>query len=129
MENSRAKYITVDGDDVGQKIASAYIKNDSSELVRINELVCEATIKISDFLTVHGFVILFCAADGVAGFCNEKAPSDEFIFESIKSLVGSELKFSAGVGKDLRESYVALLSAKSSGKGRLHNFEKLDLYV
>lgn len=129
MTDTKMKYITIDGDDVGQKIASAYFMNDSSELIRVNELVHSKTEQISAFLKSQGFVILFCAADGVAGYCKGSAPSDDFIFDSIKTIVGAELEFSAGVGRDLRESYVALLSAKSSGKGCLHNFEKLDHYA
>lgn len=129
MAEESIKYVTIDGDDIGQKIASAYFTNDSSELVRVNELVRSKTKGISDFLMSQGFVILFCAADGVAGYCKGAAPSDEFIFDSIKFLVGPELEFSVGVGRDLRESYVALLSAKSSGKGCLHSFEKLDHYA
>lgn len=129
MTDENLKYITIDGDDVGQKIASAYFANNSLELMRVNELVRSKTKEISDFLVSQGFIVLFCAADGVAGYCKGDAPTDEFIFGSIKSLVSPELEFSVGVGRDLRESYIALLSAKSSGKGCLHNFEKLDHYA
>lgn len=123
------KYITIDGDDVGQKIASAYFRNDESELTRVNDLVCSTTQAIADFLKAQGFTVMFCAADGVAGYCYDPAPDDEFLFKSISDLVRSELKFSVGIGRDLRESYIALLSAKSNGKGRLHNFEMLESYV
>jgi hypothetical protein len=116
------KYITIDGDDVGQRVASSYLKNDLNELSRINQLVREKTGLIAEFLRSHDFTVIFCAADGVAGYAVAPAISDEFIFESIKSLVGSELTFSVGVGDSLRESYIALLSAKSSGKARIHNY-------
>lgn len=116
------KYITIDGDDVGQKITSSYLKNDLNALSRINELVHEKTSLIADFLQSQGFTVIFCAADGVAAYSAGSCISDEFIFECVKRLAGAELTFSVGVGCSLRESYIALLSAKSSGKARLHNF-------
>lgn len=119
------KYITIDGDDVGQKITSSYLKNDLSQLSRINELVREKTRLIAEFLRSQGFTVIFCAADGVAGYGEYVEASDEFIAESIKSLSGDELTFSIGVGRSLRDSYIALLSAKSNGKACLHNFENI----
>ena len=115
------KYITIDGDDIGQKIASSYLKNDENELIRTNDLVQEKTAKIADYLKSQGFSLLFCAADGVAGSCSYAFKNDE-IFEEVKRIAGAELSFSAGVGETLRDSYIALLSAKSSGKSRLHDF-------
>ncbi|WP_151720058.1 mCpol domain-containing protein, partial [Gemmobacter serpentinus] len=43
----------------------------------------------------------------------------------IESIGGSEISFSVGVGKSLRESYVALLYAKSTGKARVCDFNSI----
>lgn len=120
------RFITIDGDDVGQIITSAYIRNDLKALEAINEVVNKKTNLIADFLRQQGFVVIFCAADGVAGYCESDIPDDEFIFDKIKNIAGNELSFSAGIGKSLRESYTALLSAKSSGKACMHNFKSLE---
>lgn len=119
------KYITIDGDDVGQKITSSYLKNDIIELSRINQLVREKTSLIAMFLRSQGFTVIFCAADGVAGYSESIAITNEFIFESIKCIAGDELTFSIGTGCSLREAYIALLSAKSNGKACLHDFEEI----
>lgn len=119
------RYITIDGDDVGQKITSAYLKNDLSTLAEINQLVNRKTNLIADFLEQCGFVVIFCAADGVAGYCEKDEVDEDFIFGRIKDIANEQMTFSAGIGNSLRESYVALLSAKSSGKACLRNFESL----
>ncbi|PSW46806.1 hypothetical protein C0W66_21675 [Photobacterium kishitanii] len=119
-------YITIDGDDIGQMITSSYLKNDLNELSRINHLVNEKTLLISKFLQVQGFNIIFCAADGVAGYTDQETIDDMFIYDSIKSIADPELHFSAGVGSTLQEAYVALLSAKSSGKRCLHKYSALN---
>ncbi|MBB1323544.1 MULTISPECIES: mCpol domain-containing protein [unclassified Shewanella] len=122
-------YITIDGDDIGQMITSSYLKNDVSELSRINQVVNEKTSLISDFLNSRGFNIIFCAADGVAGYSEDETVDEIILFEEIKSIAEPELRFSAGLGATLQESYIALLSAKSSGKYCLHNFSVLNKYV
>ncbi|MEQ1130206.1 mCpol domain-containing protein [Acinetobacter johnsonii] len=122
-------YITIDGDDIGQMITSSYLKNDLHELSRINRVVNEKTLSISKFLKEQGFNIIFCAADGVAGFIDQIAIDKVFIFDSIKSLAEPELSFSAGIGSTLQEAYIALLSAKSNGKCCLHDFNYLNSNV
>ena len=120
------KYISIDGDDVGQKITSSYLRNDLSELSAINEMVNKKTKLIADFLRNQGFIIIFCAADGVAAYQQDNSSEDNFIFDSIASIAGKEMSFSIGVGSNLRESYIALLLAKSKGKARLCNFSVLN---
>ena len=122
-------YITIDGDDIGQMITSSYLKNDLHELSKINRVVNEKTLLISKFLKEQGFNIIFCAADGVAGFIDQIAIDKVFIFDSIKSLAEPELSFSAGIGTTLQEAYIALLSAKSNGKCCLHDFNRLNSNV
>lgn len=118
------KYLTIDGDDIGQKITTAYLSNNTTELVRVNNLVQESTKSIAEYLRTEGFDIHFCAADGVAG-----SIADDFdiveIFRQIRKIAGSEITFSAGVGSSLREAYVALLYAKSSGKKKLCDFKEI----
>lgn len=115
-------YITIDGDDIGQKITSAYLRNNVEELISVNNLVQDKTRQIAVYLKSQGFEIIFCAADGVAGTTKSEIDA-EYIYSQIQRISDNELSFSAGVGKSLREAYVALLSAKSSGKGQLQSFE------
>ncbi|WP_323117084.1 mCpol domain-containing protein [Klebsiella quasivariicola] len=119
-------YITIDGDDIGQMITSSYLKNDVNELSRINSIVNEKTKKIAKLIESQGFRIIFCAADGVAGFTNKDNIDTDLIYSSIKFISEPELHFSAGIGSTLQEAYIALLSAKSSGKKCLHRFSDLN---
>lgn len=120
------KYITIDGDDIGQKITSSYLKNDVAALKDINRIVQEKTTEISVYLKSLGFEIIFCAADGVAGYTENSTISDENLYESIKEIASPSISFSCGVGETLQESYIALLSAKSNGKSCLHNYMSLN---
>lgn len=120
------KYITIDGDDVGQMIAYCYLKNDPERLTEMNNLVQTTTRLIADFLQSQNFTVIFCAADGVAAYSSSPTATDDVLFRSISKLAGKTLTFSAGVGSSLRQSYIALLSAKSSGKACLHTFEDID---
>ncbi|MCS0589033.1 mCpol domain-containing protein [Massilia norwichensis] len=119
------KFITIDGDDVGQKITSSYLRNDLASLLKINEIVNEKTNLIARFLESQGFVVIFCAADGVAGYTEKNELDQSFLYEKICDIGGKEITFSVGLGNDLREAYIALLSAKSDGKNRLHNFQDI----
>lgn len=118
------KFITIDGDDVGQKITSSYLNNDVSELVRVNSLIQSKTKSIAEYLEVQGFKVIFCAADGVAGVSDSDFDG-EHIYSEVKRIAGQELSFSVGVGDTLRDAYVALLYAKSSGKAQLRSFHEM----
>jgi hypothetical protein len=119
------QFVTVDGDNVGQSITACYLRNDAKALTEINGLVAAKTREIADFLRLLGFSVLFCAADGVTAVSESSDATDEVLFAGIVKIAGEQLTFSAGVGATLRESYVALLSAKSNGKARLHNYRDM----
>ena len=117
-------YISIDGDDIGRKITSAYLNNDAYALSKLSRDLESSTKRIAEFLKGEGFEIIFCAADGVVGVASENINSDN-LFKRISALSPEGVTFSAGVGASLREAYVALLSAKSCGKNCLHNYSQL----
>jgi hypothetical protein len=119
------KFVSVDGDDVGQMIRSCYLNNDVIGLREINVLVQSKVRAIADFLQDNGFTIIFCAADGVAGCSDDSSWSDADLHLQINEIGAGTPTFSTGVGETLREAYVALLAAKSSGKARIYNYRSL----
>ncbi|EHN70763.1 mCpol domain-containing protein [Aliivibrio fischeri] len=119
------KYISIDGDDVGRKITSCYLSNDQHGLEKLSNSLKASTEAISIKLQDHGFDIIFCAADGVVAF-TKKDIDMRFIFSEIRKISSGEVTFSAGSGSSLRESYIALTSAKSNGKNCLHDYSALD---
>lgn len=117
-------YITIDGDDVGRKIASCYISNDEKKLKAISRDLVDSTKNISNLLKMRGFNVLFCAADGVVASIETNIDFVE-LFESIQKLAPISISFSAGVGNSLREAYVALLAAKSNNKNSLYLYAEI----
>lgn len=118
-------YLTIDGDDIGQRITKFYLNNDIKSLANLNDLMGETTRLISEYLKSIGFTVIFCGADGVAGFAQNLEVSESDIFTEISALGEGCATFSAGVGFTLRESYIALMSAKSAGKAQIHNYKDL----
>lgn len=119
-------YITIDGDDIGQRIARYYLSNDARSLAELNEQMRETTELISTYLESIGCSIIFCGADGVAGFAKSLQVSELAIFNEISSIAKRCATFSVGTGASLRESYVALMAAKSLGKAQLFNYKNLN---
>lgn len=118
-------YIVIDGDDSGRKIAACYINNDEIRLRQISDDLERATLSISDLLIRTGFRILFRAADGVAAVTQSNINWRD-MFEKIRKGSPNGFTFSAGVGNNLHEAYVALLNAKCLGKDRLSHFDDIE---
>lgn len=119
------KFISIDGDDIGRKITSFYLNNNSIQLKQISDDLVSSTSRISELLKEKDFEIIFCAADGVVS-CSKIEHNFSKLFNLISELSPTGITFSAGVGNSLRESYIALLSAKSDGKNCLHYYSELD---
>ena len=119
------KYISIDGDDIGRKITSYYLSNNSNALSKLSLDLKSSTEDVSKKLSEYGFHIIFCAADGVVASTKSKLDFNT-IFNEISSLSPKGVTFSAGVGDSLREAYIALTSAKSNGKNCLHEYANLD---
>lgn len=119
-------FVTIDGDDIGRRLAACYLSNDVKALETTRELVDLKTQQISELLTGLGYNVLFCAADGVTAHSQDDIVDDLRLYQSIENTAGFELEFSVGVGETLREAYIALLFAKSTGKARLCNFRSME---
>ena len=115
------KYISIDGDDIGRKITSYYLSNSSKELRNLSLAMKASTENISRKLDALGFDIIFCAADGVVAATDLEIDFNA-LFKDVGNLAPEGVTFSAGVGENLKEAYVALISAKSNGKNCLHHY-------
>lgn len=118
-------FITIDGDDIGQRITRYYLSNDAKSLAELNQKMIETTHRIAKYLEGIGFSIIFCGADGVAGHTGEPPTSEDEIFKEISALGKGCATFSVGTGNTLRESYVALMAAKSHGKAQIYSYQNL----
>ncbi|TXM95369.1 mCpol domain-containing protein [Methylobacterium sp. WL116] len=119
-------YVSIDGDDIGQRVAAKHLANDSDGLSSFVKQVQEKVILIERLLIESGYRIIFCAADGVvAQIAETDTASLAELYVSIQAIGGRDLTFSAGVGWSLREAYIALLAAKSNGKDRICIFSEM----
>ncbi|MEL7430502.1 MAG: mCpol domain-containing protein [Pseudomonadota bacterium] len=120
-------YISIDGDDIGRRIAAMHLANDEEKLSAFVLSVQDKVAQITQVLDEAGYTIVFSAADGVVGrsesFDLEKI---ELLYNRVVAIGGTSLTFSAGVGQSLREAYVALLAAKSNGKARICSFSEMN---
>lgn len=119
-------FITIDGDDIGQRITKYYLENDAKSLSELNQKMIYTTHQISKYLEQQGFSIIFCGADGVAGHAEATTISPDEMFAAISAIGKECATFSAGIGHTLRESYVALMAAKSHGKAQIYNYQNLE---
>ncbi|MGE0283420.1 MAG: mCpol domain-containing protein [Rhizobiaceae bacterium] len=114
-------FISIDGDDIGRRIAAYYLTNDPSGLSAFAEAVHDNVRRITKILAIGGHRIIFSAADGVVAEILEDLDTVA-LYQQIADTGASNITFSAGIGNTLRESYVALLAAKSRGKARLYHY-------
>ena len=107
-------YISIDGDDTGNKIASSYFDNSEEQLSRVIKDLNDMLSHLQEYLRNLGFEIIFCAADGIA--CKGQSIDLEKFSKYLKTVGQPTYTFSAGIGNDLQASYFALKYAKASGK-------------
>lgn len=107
-------YISLDGDDIGNKIARSYIENDEEKLTKIINQLEQILTHICEYLKSLGFEIIFCAADGIA--CKGGNVEIYGFAQYVKSIGKPNYTFSVGIGTDLQSSFFSLKYAKSIGK-------------
>jgi hypothetical protein len=110
-------YILIDGDDIGNKIASVYIENDEKELIKIIHDLAHILNQICKFMETLNFEIIFCAADGIA--CKGSHLEVDSFARYIESIGKPNYTFSVGVGNELQTSFFALKYAKAVGKNKV----------
>lgn len=115
-------YLSIDGDDIGNKIAHSYLDNDEDSLSSTIQELDQILSQICEYLKVLEFKIIFCAADGIV--CKGLL-LDQYSFVKFIKIIGKpNFTFSVGIGNDLRSSFFALKYAKSIGKNKIVIFEQ-----
>lgn len=107
-------YAYIDGDDIGLKIENSFMQNDEVRLKYVNELVKETVNTINLELESKGFTLIFGGADGI--ICKKEDINIEELLNYLRKVTKEQLTFSIGVGMSLRDAFLALRYAKSSGK-------------
>ncbi|WP_291726861.1 mCpol domain-containing protein [Bernardetia sp.] len=109
-------YVTVDGDDIGNQLAQAFLNNDEDKLIQLDDDLQKAVAKLKEEMIKQGFELLACGADGITG--KKETANFELTMANIRKSV-LPFTFSAGAGNSLAEAFMALKYAKSKQKNRL----------
>jgi hypothetical protein len=109
-------YIALDGDDIGNKVATNFIENNDDKLAATIQHLHATLAEIQAYLIVQGFEIIYCAADGITCKGNKLEPIA--LANYVKAIGKPHFTFSVGIGNDLRSSYFALKYAKAIGKNK-----------
>ncbi|TCN04609.1 hypothetical protein EV581_1197 [Bacillus sp. BK006] len=112
-------YAYIDGDDIGLKIENSFMNNDEMRLSKINNSVKDIVDEITLRLSQDGYEIIFGGADGI--ICKKEGIDTEKLIKLIRD-ISKEITFSLGIGRSLRDSYIALRYAKSNGKDIAANY-------
>lgn len=107
-------YLSIDGDDIGNKIARCYIENNETGLVKIIQELSSILTEICEYLKRAGFEVVFCAADGIV--CKGPMLDLDTFGGYIRTVGQPNFTFSVGAGSSLQASFFALKYAKSIGK-------------
>ncbi|MEV6016372.1 mCpol domain-containing protein [Streptomyces sp. NPDC051997] len=115
-------FAIIDGDDVGNKIESRILANDVTGFVRTSKMIADAVHNLVDYTsTLPGVTVISSGGDSVL-----LQVAEDSIASLMEALEESQdpgvFTFSAGIGQTLRESFIALRVAKSSGKRRISIF-------
>jgi GTP cyclohydrolase III len=106
-------YMAIDGDDVGAEIERLVVLCQPEALTFYWKSVSSVITKLGKQLTCQGANVLICGGDTILAEL-DKAPSFKLIYELFSNTL--PLSFSIGTGQTMLEAYIALKTAKVSGK-------------
>ncbi|MFF6992999.1 mCpol domain-containing protein [Streptomyces sp. NPDC010273] len=115
-------FAIIDGDDVGNKIESRILANDVTGFVRTSKMIADTVDRLIDYTsTIPGVTVVSSGGDSILLQVAENSILS--LSEALEELQEPDVfTFSAGIGQTLRESFIALRVAKSSGKRRVSIF-------
>lgn len=119
------RYVAIDGDDVGRRITSFYLRNDPLGLATFSQLISASMARIAKELEGVGLQVVFAAADGVTAVSKSDDLKSAELFRRVVEIGPESVSLSMGAGNSLREAYVALLAAKCAEKGTFIDYENI----
>jgi hypothetical protein len=120
------KYVGIDGDNIGSRLELGFLQNREEEIHLLSKKVDIAISTMAERLQNLGMEVIFFSGDSL--LCKGEYLDAEVLAEVIKSQ-SIAFNFSAGIGNTLRDTYLALKYAKTSGKNRVVIFEDSEYKV
>ncbi|MER5257519.1 mCpol domain-containing protein [Streptomyces sp. NPDC002855] len=118
-------FAIIDGDDVGNKVESHLLANNVTAFIETSIMITEAIESLVDqALKVPGVAVVSAGGDSILLQVSEDSVSQ------LSGVLTSRQRpeyftFSVGVGATLRESFIALRMAKSSGKSKIVTYPEV----
>ncbi|MEV5579415.1 mCpol domain-containing protein [Streptomyces parvus] len=112
-------FTIIDGDDVGNKVESHLLSNNVSGFTESSKMITDFIDALADALSsVSTAKVVSVGGDSILVEIDQSAIGE--LVEVLNSLQRPGVfTFSAGVGPTLRESFIALRMAKSTGKQKV----------
>ncbi len=106
-------FISIDGDDIGSELERLVVLCQPEMLAQYWRKVSEVMAQLEKRLRLEGAQILLCGGDSVLAEL-DTAPSSSLIYLLFSDTL--PISFSVGTGQTMLEAYIALKTAKASGK-------------
>jgi len=119
-------YVSIDGDDVGKKLAEIIYKSHDEGLIsNFSDEVINIFQKVNKWVSNNGGRVLFCAGDSIL-----YKISTSLIDESINEFDKELFTVTVGIGNSIVKAHWALNIAKSMGKNQVLYFHEIeDMYL
>ncbi|MFF4882642.1 mCpol domain-containing protein [Streptomyces nigra] len=116
-------FAIIDGDDVGNKVETHILANDITKFVESSRMINAALEGLAARMAeLPGVSLVHTGGDSI--LIEVQDGSVDLITQALNEAQSpGTLTFSAGVGSTLRQSFLALRMAKSSGKCRIVRFK------
>ncbi|NUP20852.1 MAG: mCpol domain-containing protein [Streptomyces sp.] len=117
-------FVIIDGDDVGNKVEKHILSNDVANFIELSRTINLTLERLAGRLAeLPGVSLVHAGGDSI--LIEIADASVDLMSETLrKEQAPGALTFSAGVGSTLRQSFLALRMAKSSGKHRIVRFQE-----
>lgn len=109
-------YLILDGDDVGSKVEAHLLANDLQSFTTSSNEISTSIERLANCLNnITGVSVISVGGDSI--LAQVDLPETSLLHNQLSELQRpGEFTFSAGIGKTLRESFIALRMAKTAGK-------------
>jgi GTP cyclohydrolase III len=121
------KYIGIDGDNIGSKIELHFLENNEEAIQFFSETIEKTISLMASQLEESGMKIIFCAGDSI--LCRSDNIDTVKLQDTLKVGIKDGIYFSAGIGQSIRQAYLALKYAKTSGKNRIITLEDEEFVI
>ncbi|MFJ5179299.1 mCpol domain-containing protein [Streptomyces griseoviridis] len=117
-------FAIIDGDDVGSKVEIHILANDVEKFVESSRMINSTLERLADRMSsLPGVSLVHTGGDSILIEISDDCI--DLMSDTLRKEQGpGALTFSAGVGATLRQSFLALRMAKSSGKCRIVRFQE-----